>query len=323
MEPQTYDRVDTTEQARSPDGVQLFDEVTTETAVEINETQTEPGVADELSLVLRRDARRRLATIILLPLVPITFLLGLHWLLDETAWIRLCNNPAFVALTLLFPGIAIPIALLRPSRKAKKAAQRLSSLHDLSVIGGLIETLYFNDQREGPATEALIDLLPRLRASDSALLTERHHFVLRSTLSSIPHVTGNLFTRLSRRKEMHARLQVAILQAFEQVGDSKALPIVAALAASAAHPQVRAAARECLPFLQMRQEQERTSQTLLRASSASATDPDILLRAAHGNLDQDPNEMVRPSREPEPETQSAPSASAQFRQYRMGASGAI
>jgi hypothetical protein len=197
-----------------------------------------------VSLVLRRDTRRRLAALVLLPLVPIVFLLTLQWLLDETAWVRLCNNPAFVVLTLLLPGIAIPIRMLRPSRKAKRAVQQLSSLNDLSGIGGLIETLYFSDQREGPAVETLIDLLPRLQASDSVRLTERHHAVLRATLRSLPHATGNLFTRLSRRKEMHARLQVAILKAFEQVGDSKALPVVVALAESGAPPQVRAEALE-------------------------------------------------------------------------------
>ncbi|HLK56913.1 MAG TPA: hypothetical protein VKU00_10125 [Chthonomonadaceae bacterium] len=318
--PLAYDRIDTTQQVRSTEGEtdeeRVSEEAVTQAAFEGSETQTKSEVADPLSLVLRRDARRRLATMILMPLVPIAYLLTLRGLLDDTAWIQLCNNPAFVVLTLLFPGITIPILMLRPSRKAKRAAQQLSSRNDLSGIGGLIETLYFSDQREGPAIETLIALLPRLQASDSDLLTERHHAVLRGTLSSLPHVTGNLFTRLSRRKEIHARLQVAILKAFEQVGDSKALPVVAALAESAAHPQVRAAAVECLPFLQMRQEQERASQTLLRASSASATEPDMLLRAAHENHDQDPNEMVRPSLEPEPETQSAPSESTQFRPYR-------
>jgi hypothetical protein len=318
--PLAGDRTNTTEQLYSAEEEtheeQRSVEEGIEAAAEVSSVQAQPKAIDQLNLALRRDARRRLAAIILLPFVPIGFLLTLHWLLEDAAWIRLCNNPVFVALTMLFPGIVIPILMLRPSRKAKKAVQQLSSLNDLSGIGGLIEALYFNDQREGPAIETLIELLQRLKASDAALLTERHHIILRAILASLPHVTGNLFTRLSRRKEMHARLQVAILKAFEQVGDSKALPVVAALAESGAPPHVRAAAQKCLPFLQMRQEQERASQTLLRASSATPIGPDTLLRAAHGHHNQEPTEMVRPSCEPEPEQQSLPSEPAQFRQYR-------
>jgi hypothetical protein len=226
----------------------------------------------------------------------------LNWLLSEDAWIRLCTNPTFIVAALMI-CIGMPVALLRPSRKARQAAGRLARLEDVSAIGGLVETLAFGHDSTGhaPAREALIRLLPQLKASDRDVLTEGQIALLRATLGTSPYVTGNLFSGLSRRLDAHTRLQIAILKAFEQVGDSHSLPVISRLAKHASNPQVRAAAEECLPFVRARVDQARVSQTLLRAADASGTAPDTLLRPAHGGHATVPAELVRPGTGPDAE----------------------
>jgi hypothetical protein len=262
----------------------------------------------ELGSVLRQDTNRRLASIFLFPAVPFALFFALQHMLGEEAWIRLCTNPVFIVSVMVLIGAYAPLALLGPSRKARHAANRLSGLDDLRAIGAMVETLSFGHDREvkAPVRETLIRLLPRLKASDAGLLTERHIALLRATLATSPYVTGDLFARLSRRVDAHTQLQIAILKAFEQVGDSRSLPVVANLAMSGVRPEVRAAAEECLPFLQARVEQERASQTLLRAASAGGSDPSGLLRASQEGQEHAPREMLRPSAEPEPDAKPTP-----------------
>lgn len=79
-------------------------------------------------------------------------------------------------------------------------------------------------------------------------------------------------------------IRIAILQAVEQVSDSKALSLVERLtqreAVSAGEKRIQEAAKQCLPALQLRAEEQRSSQTLLRVADASTTSKDTLLRAA-------------------------------------------
>src|SRR5947207_11176281 len=134
---------------------------------EANVAQVEPQVVGHLGDVLRQDTYRRIAYTVLLPFLPFAPLLTLKWLLGEEAWIRLCTNPVFVVAATLLIGIGVPLALLKPSRKARQAAHRLSTPEDVRVIGGLVETLCFGHDRQvgAPVREALIRLLPRLKAS--------------------------------------------------------------------------------------------------------------------------------------------------------------
>lgn len=129
----------------------------------------------------------------------------------------------------------------------------------------------------------LTHLLPRLKASDTAALTDGQRTALGRTLT---------------RHVRNADYLVAALAALEQVGDERALPVVENLAAgripTAEAKRVQAAAQECLPYLQTRSEQQRASQTLLRASALSATPSDTLLRPAQGALPTEPSELLRP-----------------------------
>jgi hypothetical protein len=88
---------------------------------------------------------------------------------------------------------------------------------------------------------------------------------------------------------------VAILRAFEQIGDTRCVPYVEELARFADQKRVRDAAEACLPYLQELAENERSSQTLLRAASASGTTPDTLLRPAHALTETEPGHLLRAS----------------------------
>ncbi|HLL80518.1 MAG TPA: hypothetical protein VKT25_13515, partial [Ktedonobacteraceae bacterium] len=128
----------------------------------------------------------------------------------------------------------------------------------------------------------LTGLLPRLQASDAILLTETQRAALGYALTSN---VGD------------ARFLIAALKALEQVGDSSALSVVEKLAAgrirTADPKRVQAAAQECLLFLRARYEQQRASETLLRASERSETLADTLLIPAKGVVATEVSELLR------------------------------
>lgn len=183
-------------------------------------------------------------------------------------------------------GFVLMLRHLVASEKQTKAARMLARFDDVRAVGALIEALDWPEEQVRVAARlALLRLLPRLQASDAALL----HTGQRTSLY-----------RYLKMRNAHrdADFLVTILKALEQVGDASALPPVQRLAEGAAHTynqrRVRRQARECLPYLEARAEQQRASQTLLRASSAGATSPQMLLRPATGSNNAEPQQLLRP-----------------------------
>lgn len=171
------------------------------------------------------------------------------------------------------------------SQAQKNATRKLAEFEDIRIVGPLAEALEFGDKnmRAIITEEALIKLLPRLQASDAHLLNEDQRACLNRAL-----------------KGKNTQLVLAILKAYEQVGDEKALPCVEKLAEgegrSGKDERVQAEAIECLPHLKARIEQQRASQTLLRASDAIATPPEVLLRPAEATVsDTPPEQLLRAS----------------------------
>ena len=126
------------------------------------------------------------------------------------------------------------------SKSRKKTLAALVKVEDVRIVGALCDVLAFqNPDMKGMAQEALVNLLPRLQASDSNVLNAEQR--------------GHLYAAL---KGTHRALVLAILKALEQVGDAKAIPFVEALAAKndlgATNLEVRRAAKECLPYLRVR-----------------------------------------------------------------------
>lgn len=94
-------------------------------------------------------------------------------------------------------------------------------------------------------------------------------------------------------------LVLSILKAYEQVGGSKAIPVVEKLAAGEGYgrkdSRVREASQLCLPFLQERAAQESAQQTLLRPAQETTAASDALLRPAAGSSEADPQRLLRAS----------------------------
>jgi hypothetical protein len=191
-------------------------------------------------------------------------------------------------------------------------AAKLIEQGDMRSIGPLVDALHLDDgMTREIAFAALIDLLPRLKASDAALLNEAQRAKL-CQLLSLP-VENPLYKdirglfRPANNKAVDFR--VAIRQAFAQVGDSKALGVVERLATREAKTEgerrIQEAAEACLPALQTRADLERSSQTLLRASMPSSDASDTLLRPATGTQDSAPEQLLRAS-EPNSSTHRFP-----------------
>lgn len=167
--------------------------------------------------------------------------------------------------------------------------KELAHTDDVRAVGQLVEMFEILKQPDQTfAKTALIRLFPRLKMEDAPLLEESQRAVLRRYLA------GSSVLFVGREPD----LIVAILKAYEQVGDGNDLLVVEKLAHGkglGADNRVQAAALACLPHLQQRIEQIQNPQTLLRASSNSEAPAETLLRAAEGNPEGDPEELLRAS----------------------------
>ena len=125
-----------------------------------------------------------------------------------------------------------------------------------------------NTALNGSQEEMLHRLLGLLRMKDSGLLQERHRKFLNRYLL--------------RREEYNAFLKVAILEAYQQVGDESALQTVERLIAqrvgeyNGREERVHCAAEECLPYLQRNLGHVTQIQHLLRPSSPPEKQEELL-----------------------------------------------
>jgi len=170
------------------------------------------------------------------------------------------------------------------SQQQKSAAMAITRFDDVRAAGPLAEALEFKDKDVVPlATKALISLLPRLKASDAPLLSPEQRFCLNRAL-----------------RGKNTELTLAILKAWEQVGDSKAIEEVEKLAhgrgRGGRYAAVVAAAQECLPFLRQSAERQQIGSQLLRAADGSVTPAGVLLRPAMPHAPTEPSEeLLRPT----------------------------
>ena len=179
--------------------------------------------------------------------------------------------------------VAILGAALCTSRMGGET-RTTQDIQDARAAGALFERLdvSFGAERRLVAAR-LIDLLHRVEATDAV------HFgrAERDRMNEALRITSFA---------PDADLVVAILFAYERVGDERCLPTVEALALSTgeteAECKVRDAARTCIAEVRVRIQQLRTSAELLRASDASAHSG-TLLRAAREPRDTPASELLR------------------------------
>lgn len=171
----------------------------------------------------------------------------------------------------------------RDMHTSLKLLQSISTHRDVRVVGPLLSLWGVSSPRtRGAIEEALIELLPQMKASDAALLNDEQ----RAQLYAILRDT-------SRRR---VPLQLAILEALGRIGDAHAVPVVERLSETPLRRQraLREAAQRCLPQLRERVLQLQQSSTLLRLSANRAKEKEVLLRTSDSTLQTPAEQLVRP-----------------------------
>jgi hypothetical protein len=186
------------------------------------------------------------------------------------------DNRFFASLLLALCGCGMSLAnALRGEKPLQEAAGAMAGCDDLRAVGLLAETLPMGDPTHTLAVSALTRLLPRLKASDAGLLDDGQRACLYRALRNCAN------PRIFWRYNPH--FAVTILRALEQIGDSRALPVVQRLASgrakTPAQKRIQNAARECLPYLRLHAIQQQDDRTLLRPGMDIATiDRNAVLR---------------------------------------------
>jgi hypothetical protein len=221
----------------------------------------EAASVNELLALVHEESRMRRARRRSIPL-RVAIVIGVIVL---AAALSPVNPGGFIGIT----SVAITGAFAISPRH-KRVIEALAKHDDLRAIGPLTDVLVTDDRHlQSRVAVKLAALLPRLQASDAHLLAPAQHRILDRYL----------------RSRKHPALAVAILKAYEQVGDARSLPAVERLADGRGRGRhdrrLRAAADACLPYLRARAQAERDAQTLLRpASGPGEADPAVLLRPA-------------------------------------------
>ena len=138
------------------------------------------------------------------------------------------------------------------------------------------------------ARNALIKILNEITAEDTAALSKDQRRILDAVL--IDEADTDYFTML---------LQLAIINAWKQIGDEASLPVVRRLAASQPKDKNRqavvTAALECLPLLEAIASRNEHGQVLLRAASMNGN-PDLARDLVRPAVDNYPaEELLRPT----------------------------
>jgi len=288
------------------EGLLRPEEPATEMEAEIDTEAEEQATAALTTLLQQEACGRRNETWITLAWSG-AFITSMIWLVEKASLSAPLHTEDLwrcFAMMLAFGWVLMSQFRVRLHRRKRSLTNALSQINDKKQIGPLIRTLRVqNTPVRNLAKQSLIELLPTLRASDSSLLEPGERKVLLRQLTILPNDPGyrdvkELFSRSAFRRELDFRL--AILKALEQVGAEQELETVERLARSIPSPQnpikipqeLRAAAQECLPYLQARANDQRASSQLLRASGFPALSGDDLLRPATSSLEAHPEQLL-------------------------------
>jgi hypothetical protein len=171
----------------------------------------------------------------------------------------------------------------RDMHTSLKLLQNISTHRDVRVVGPLLSLWGVSSPRtRGAIEEALIELLPQMRASDAVLLNDEQR--------------AQLYAILRDTNRRRVPLQLAILEALGRIGDAHAVPVVERLSETPLRRQraLREAAQRCLPQLRERVLQLQQSSTLLRPSANRAKEKEVLLRTSDSTLPTPADQLVRP-----------------------------
>lgn len=272
-------------------------------AKEVNEVTVNELISDinaKLGSYRKQDSLIVWAMSLYLVLIGLMFRYG-NILIGEEKWASLMSMP-FLWMPFLFApiGLACFKMLARPISETRMKTLRLGAYQDPRAINTLVSTLATENRKTlRHSHESLIEILPRLKASDVGCLDNMSHAKLRRILEkpveSMLH--SDLIYIFGGWPDREVELRIAILKAFEQVGDESDLAVVEKLCSREAKTdrgkRIRDAALECLPFLKIRVVASNASNTLLRGSS-NPDNSETLLRPVRHSRENDTETLLRP-----------------------------
>lgn len=176
-------------------------------------------------------------------------------------------------------------------RRVSPVLMALTAIQDVRAVGALLDSLGEGYLSDPLLFGALRQLLPRFQATDTEVLTGEQRRKLARTLERC------LSTSATQAQD--TAFGIAVLQAYAQIGDSRELPLVERLAKGRLGLNrgklLQDAAQFCLSCIEARVAQEQFSTTLLRASSASLSGQDALLRPSQEIVETAPDQLLRAS----------------------------
>jgi|SRR5579871_907635 len=182
---------------------------------------------------------------------------------------------------------------LRPAgaRISQNALTALSPMQDTQIIGHIINMMLGNTGDRGTwrmARKNLLHLLPRMEQEDlSRLSALQQRFLYQHVKYGNPNRDGDLL--------------IAILTAFERVGNIRAIPAVRKLlrreVKSDKARRVHEKAQQCLATLIERSKQAQADTTLMRASDSPEPSTEGLLRPAASTQEDAPQQLLRPHKD--------------------------
>lgn len=151
----------------------------------------------------------------------------------------------------------------------RNITQALTHTDDLRIVGPLLESAAGNEVSAAAAISVVTPLLGRFKASDGGLLN--------------PEQRGYLHRAMSIH-QANAEFVLAALYALQQLGAADSIPavqkVISRFGGKNSHPEILAAAKDCLESMRLRATDEEQNRTLLRASSAAEIGGEALLRPA-------------------------------------------
>jgi len=270
--------------------------------------------------MLQTEARSRQRQSVGVLTVSATLILGIVVMLPQLATdYATFKAKLAVCFVLLFGvgGVMVAEMMRRSYRGKKSLTDHIARVSAKTQIGALVRALKVDSKSvKNIAKTCLTEYLPQLNAGDAELLGEQERDILIRTLAISPNDKGyrdltELWSSAADRRETAFR--VAILKAYEQVGGAKELPLVTRLAEQQQDvpwiarssrggysfgrmpAEITQAAAECLPYLQLRANEELASRQLLRASGPERAPDPTLLRSAASVAVQPSDQLLRPA----------------------------
>ena len=173
---------------------------------------------------------------------------------------------------------------MHPSRARRSLAAILAEAEDVAFVPVALTLLQDKTAEIKPAiTELLKRLLPQLQDGDAQAWTPQQYQMLLKLLPTKP--------------PKDIELAICVLKALEQIGDARAIPFVTALAnapTGVGTIRIRAAAQECLPYLQQRAGEQKQAQMLLRPAHPHASGETLLRPAVQIPSSTPEEQLLRP-----------------------------